>query len=478
MNGLATRADLSARNNSTQLIMIPLAKDTREAIGSYAERVENRSLLFQKMVLSKSVLHDIARFDDAQRFNVLRATFEGGEMLRDEADVARKDSNNQNKSPEKRETAAYKAKVAGALASINTDNPTLADSRIRAHHRFLIDLRKSFPDRAVTFAASLGGRLLINMAGGVMENAGLSLDRLYGHPFIPGSAVKGITRHHALWQIRQEEDPQKQIQLLRQALAIFGFSPPDLEANGDFLWAVNGAEEKLSSACQDFQTDTYKGTLAFLTAHPGDSQSLRIVAEVITPHHDNNPRPIFFPAVEAGGTFSFALIAQRTSHLEDLPPSSLLSRAQDWLTTALSQDGIGAKTGAGFGWFQPTDQTTETLHAHLSEEEDQRTKNRQIAADRAEETRLQNEQEALEQARFQSLSPEEKAETLIQGLSDPDFAEFAKKLATKTELDQRAFLSVLLSSDSKQKRKNWKKKKTALWDSLVTCASTLNITLN
>ena len=52
--------------------MIPLAKDTSAAIGPFAEKVENRSLLFEKMVLAKNWGHD-ERFNDANRFNVLRA---------------------------------------------------------------------------------------------------------------------------------------------------------------------------------------------------------------------------------------------------------------------------------------------------------------------------------------------------------------------------------------------------------------------
>lgn len=45
--------------------------------------------------------------------------------------------------------------------------------------------------------ARLMGRLMVNMAGGVMENAGLCLDR-FGLPFIPGDAVKGCARRMAL----------------------------------------------------------------------------------------------------------------------------------------------------------------------------------------------------------------------------------------------------------------------------------------
>src|SRR6266581_674937 len=37
-----------------------------------------------------------------------------------------------------------------------------------------------------TFTADLRGRLIVNQAGGVLENAGLCLDRHFGIPYIPG----------------------------------------------------------------------------------------------------------------------------------------------------------------------------------------------------------------------------------------------------------------------------------------------------
>ncbi|MDA1277404.1 MAG: RAMP superfamily CRISPR-associated protein [Verrucomicrobia bacterium] len=51
---------------------------------------------------------------------------------------------------------------------------------------------------------------MVNMAGGVMENAGLCLDR-FGMPYIPGSAVKGCARRAALAALHEWcETGQKQ----------------------------------------------------------------------------------------------------------------------------------------------------------------------------------------------------------------------------------------------------------------------------
>lgn len=456
--------------------MIPLAKDTRESIGSFAERVENRSLLFQKMVLSKTVLHDVSRFDDAQRFNVLRATHEGNELLKQEKSAADYKVNSPNTIPKVKDENRYRSKVAGALASIKVDNPELAQSRIRSNNRFLLDLEASYADRAITFVATLGGRLLINMAGGVMENSGMALDRITGLPYIPGTAVKGITRNCALWEIRNEADTGRKILMLRQALAIFGFSPNDLAQRGDFLWVVKGDRNQLEAALQDFNTDTYKGICSFIAAQPSSTENLRIVAEVLTPHFNNNLRPIFFPAVDAGTEFGFAIIGQREPYVKDLTRSKLIDQARTWLQQALVQNGIGAKTGAGYGWFQIDPQAEEKRRAEL-EKERQRIESERIAAAKkaAEDLAARVEAEA-KAAHIASLSPEDQAVERITSFNEQDFAAFAKQLGDKADYEQRAFFKVLLGPN-KETRKRWKKNKPDIWNPLSAIASALKIDL-
>ncbi|MEI6605372.1 MAG: type III-B CRISPR module RAMP protein Cmr6 [Verrucomicrobiota bacterium] len=454
--------------------MIPLAKDTRESIGSFAERVENRSLLFQKMVISKTALHDVERFDDAQRFNVLRATHEGEKVLQEEAASARAYANRGGRNAD---ASSYKAKVASALATIRTDNPALATSRIRSNTRFLVDLERSFSGRAVTFVATLGGRLLINMAGGIMENSGLSLDRITGLPCIPGTAVKGITRHCALWEIRREQDPTKQTLMLRSALAIFGFSPNDFSRSGDFLWAANDNRQQLDSAHQGFNADTYKGICSFVAAHPSSTDNLRIIAEVLTPHFNNNLRPIFFPAVESGSEFGFAIIGQRTPHLPDLTIANLLKQAKHWLQQALTENGIGAKTGAGYGWFQIDPQAEERRRVQIEEEERRIEQERKAGAEKAAAELAILEAVSVEAARIATLTPEEKAVETIGKLGEQEFAEFAKQIAGKAGSEQRAFISVLLSSPFKDTRKRWKRNKPEIWNPIIAVASSLKIDL-
>lgn len=453
--------------------MIPLAKDTRESIGAFAEKVENRSLLFAKMVLSKNTLHDVDRFDDAQRFNVLRATHEGEKVLQEEASSARHYA---SRGGQNADASRYKAKVASALSTIRVDNPELTVSRIRSNARFLLDLEASYSGRAITFVTSLGGRLLINMAGGVMENSGLALDRITGLPYIPGTAVKGITRNCALWVIRNETNPTRQILQLRNALAIFGFSPNDLTQKGDFSWAVKGDSQKLDAALQGFDTDTYKGICSFIAAQPSSTDNLRIVAEVLTPHFNNNLRPIFFPAVEAGTEFGFAIIGQREPLPKDLTRSGLLDQAKQWLQQALTQNGIGAKTGAGYGWFQIDPQAEEKRRSQLDIEQHRIEQERIATAKRVADELAAKKAVEDNAKRLAALSPEDQAAEKIHSLNEQDFAAFAKQLGDIAEHEQRAFFKILLGPN-KETRKRWKKNKPEIWNSVSAIASALNIDL-
>ena len=89
------------------------------------------------------------------------------------------------------------------------------------------------------------------------------------------------------------------------------------------------------------------GSVAFLMAVP-DNTDWHIVADVLSSHQSNNPVPVFFPAVEAGATFRFTVAptARTQEHEGDL------EFAAECLKKALSENGVGAKTAAGYGWFE------------------------------------------------------------------------------------------------------------------------------
>ena len=118
------------------------------------------------------------------------------------------------------------------------------------------------------------------------------------------------------------------------------------------------------------KADTFAGTIAFLPAHPNADPGLEL--DVVTPHHTKyyeskdpnavatdteDPIPVFFPAVKPQGNddhFTFPLIPLRLGLEADL------THAKTWLGHGLEIFGLGAKTAAGYGWFDASE-TSENL---------------------------------------------------------------------------------------------------------------------
>jgi CRISPR-associated protein Cmr6 len=178
--------------------------------------------------------------------------------------------------------------------------------------------------KAVCFDARLQARMVVNHAVGVVKTAGLALDRFTGLPYIPGSALKGLARAGAR---DAGEDPQRIAQVLG-----------------------NAAERDDSGTA---------GTVAFLAAFPLDDAKIEL--DVVTCHHpaycrgdrqvatdDENPEPHVFPAVAQGSVFRFVVlpVVHRVGAQD-------VADAIGWLKHGLCSLGVGAKTAAGYGWFEP-----------------------------------------------------------------------------------------------------------------------------
>jgi CRISPR type III-B/RAMP module RAMP protein Cmr6 len=198
------------------------------------------------------------------------------------------------------------------------------------------------PAGAITLNAKLGGRLIINQAGGVLENAGLCLHRHFGYPYIPGSAVKGIARHAAWCEWQEAEEPQKRA-IAAMIVKVFGYP-----TNDKGLDAFIEPDKKKRKATV--------GNIAFMAAVPQGKAEL--VVDIVNCHHmkyyggekdtatdDESANPQFFPVVESGSEWRFSLVPLRGVD------NSVLGLAKEWLIKGIVINGAGAKTAAGYGWF-------------------------------------------------------------------------------------------------------------------------------
>ena len=453
---------------------IPISDDVAELIGFSAERVENRSLLLDKFVFHKSwpVVEtedrrgrNIVKWDEASRWSFIRIADGASAILAREAAEKRRKASGKNVEPENRNRYIAEAKIAETLSSVKWDNRELATLRA-AHTRRFLGMCLGRGDAAAVIVGQLEGRLAINLADSLIQNAGISLDRLFGMPYIPGSAVKGVSRDAALAQLKAAPQGQK-AEILKNFCLIFGTSEVDFKT-GDL--------REYASPEHTIRTDT-KGAVSFLPAYPVNDA--KIVVDLTNVHYPDyyrsgrvedlskeNPRPNPFPTVDVGAQFAFCLILNGMKN-----DSSLIPIARRWLELAITESGLGAKTASGYGWFslQPS------VLSEISAKEDQ---DRALATQKREVSEAAAKAAAAEAARSASLTPQQKAAETIAKLPDEQFAAFAKDISSKTEDKQRAFICALLENKEKKERwKTWKKKKPELTGPILALAAQFNLSL-
>ncbi|HXH11953.1 MAG TPA: type III-B CRISPR module RAMP protein Cmr6 [Alphaproteobacteria bacterium] len=175
------------------------------------------------------------------------------------------------------------------------------------------------------FAARTQWRLAIGLAtGGVLETGGLVLHRLYGFPYLPGSSLKGL----ALAWARLQDDDRMEKEHLKE---IFG-------------------------------TTDAEGRAIFFDALPAHVPTLEV--DIMNPHYrdyyeknsppadDLSPSPIFFLTVAAGTSFTFAVALKQRPEETPKATQALLANAVQCLKDGLKELGVGAKTAAGYGYFE------------------------------------------------------------------------------------------------------------------------------
>ncbi len=182
---------------------------------------------------------------------------------------------------------------------------------------------------------------------GALENAGIALHPIYGFVYLPGSGLKGLARAWAetVWAPTQ---PDQEL-AWRQIGEAFGYTPNSeiykkrTEQSG---WRPSEISVQNSSAA---------GRLIFHDAWPSEWPPIEV--DITNSHHSKyyqgesppddteDPIPVYFPVVSDGIEFQFAVSDRKRQ------PNSLVENGINWLRDALSAEGAGAKTAAGYGRF-------------------------------------------------------------------------------------------------------------------------------
>lgn len=195
-------------------------------------------------------------------------------------------------------------------------------------------------------------KLAIGLGNESVYETAITLHHIYGIPYIPGSALKGIVRSYIILEkFRKKENG-------------------DIDLKTAETRALKDQEfcEIFGCPKDSFYGESRQGKIIFFDALPLSSP--RIESEIMNPHFaeyysDNSntvppadyhdPKPIFFLVVK-DTKFEFTVGAKDSDnkYIQEgvFREKLLLSVAYDWMQKALNEHGIGAKTSVGYGYFK------------------------------------------------------------------------------------------------------------------------------
>jgi CRISPR-associated protein Cmr6 len=241
-------------------------------------------------------------------------------------------------------------------------------------------------------------KMVVGLGHPHVAETSMTLHHIYGMPYIPGSAIKGITRHFYINNVFEkiEIENNKQILIVEKILENFEFKKDkDIEFDGfreKFKYKDKDKEilpikelydffsERLE-VIEEFQlifgTQRASGKVIFLDAYPISNVNLE--NDVMTPHYQPyysdkdskippadyfDPIPIKFLTVK-DTKFQFGLTIKSKINAEKII---------NLLKNSLENYGIGAKTAVGYGYFKNIENKTSEIDELIEEEEQGKAK--------------------------------------------------------------------------------------------------------
>jgi len=197
-------------------------------------------------------------------------------------------------------------------------------------------------------------RLIIGLGTDSVLETFLTLHKIFGIPYIPATALKGVVRAVKFWELAKA----KNVVSNENALKVF---------QEKFYGELETSDEDTFKAQLLFGAKNFKGLLLFLDAFPEINNEKLFDVDIMNVHYPDyyskneppgdwqQPKPIFFLTVKEEIKFHIAVLFDQYRH-EKLPKeykkldlNNLQAELTDLVSTALSEFGIGAKTRVGYG---------------------------------------------------------------------------------------------------------------------------------
>ncbi|TCO60227.1 type III-B CRISPR module RAMP protein Cmr6 [Caldanaerobacter subterraneus] len=191
-------------------------------------------------------------------------------------------------------------------------------------------------------------RFVVGLGASHPQETSMALHHIYGVPYIPASAIKGIIKHWSVLKFAEEYVKIKKGEDVNFDTAVGEVSEKLREGKNLSITVDNMSFYDL---IRIFGTQEREGEIIFFDAYPCGKITLKI--DVMNPHYKNyyfgtqppadwdQPLPLSFLTVE--NTKLVFYIAGKDE--------TLTSKAVKWAKDALKEHGVGAKTSLGYGIF-------------------------------------------------------------------------------------------------------------------------------
>ncbi len=207
------------------------------------------------------------------------------------------------------------------------------------------------------FKSKVQWRLIVGLGSESVLETSITLHHIYGVPYIPATAFKGVVSSYYIEKNRKEYEEKMEAENKKEK------DNKKKEYNNieDFLMNEDKKYIKL------FGNKKNKGKVIFLDAYPINFPKLEI--DIINPHYQNyykggskppadwmEPNPIKFISVAKNTEFLFAFIGK---------DNNIIDETKELIEGALKYIGIGAKTSVGYGFFDELEEIPKQILEEL-----------------------------------------------------------------------------------------------------------------
>lgn len=234
------------------------------------------------------------------------------------------------------------------VLDVKPDFPKLDIKAIAQRHKTSIN-KQNLKIESAKFRPAW--RMVVGLGNESVYETSMTLHHIYGIPYIPGSAIKGVIRSYIITEEFGKDKNGKS----------------DLKNAEERALKDRGFCDMFGCPKNSVYNKSMKGRIIFFDAIP--SSPPKIKSDVMNPHYApyysdlsgkippadyHNPIPIFFLTVE-DTEFEFFIGVKDIDNIliqeGRFLGKTLSSVAFNWMEKALSEHGIGAKTSVGYGYL-------------------------------------------------------------------------------------------------------------------------------